>query len=127
MIISKQEFKELGFECDAQSESRLEGCIKRAEIVLNALSRGTLKSAMTKSSGSAALIKQAAAFEADALMKSEREISSGSERVSIGDLSYSESSDTSVLSSAVDVPNTVKRLLNAAGCYYGSGITEVIE
>lgn len=126
MIISKQEFKELGFECDAQSESRLESCIKRAEIVLNALCRGTLKSAMTRS-GSAALIKQAAALEADALLRAERELAVSSERVSIGDLSYSESSKISALENAVNVPDTVKKLLYAAGCSFGTGITEVIE
>lgn len=135
MIISKQEFKELGFECDAQSESRLEGCIKRAEYILNALCGGTLKAAMSRS-GSAALIKQAAAFEANALLKAESvtsaELTGSSEKVALGDLSYTESStygqrEEAVAAEAFDVSETVKRLLYAAGCSFGTGITEVIE
>lgn len=124
MIITKEEFKELGFDCDEANADRLEGCIKRAECVLNALSRGTLNSAMAQCESNAFMIKQAAAFEADALLKSE--LSGGMERVSLGDLSYTESPNNSS-KSAVDVPDTVRRLLCAAGCFFGAGSVEVIE
>lgn len=124
MIITKEEFKELGFECAEADEDRLENCIKRAECVLNALSRGTLSSAMAQCESNAYLIKQAAAFEADALLKSE--LSGGVERVSLGDLSYSESSGGGS-QGVVDVPDTVRRLLCTAGCFFGMGSVEVVE
>ena len=135
MIITKQEFKELGFECETRFDSKLEGCIKRAEYVLNALCCGTLRSALAQSESNAVMIKQAVAFEADALLKSEISADSSAqsgvtERVSIGDLSYTESSQSASQSAEkdpVDVPGTVKRLLCAAGCYFGRGIAEVIE
>lgn len=123
MIITTQEFKELGFECDEANESRLEGCIKRAEYVLNAISRGTLRSAMAQSENNTFLIKQALAFEADALLKAES--SDEPERVSLGDLSYTEGSGSGP-QNAVDVPGTVKKLLCAAGCFFGAGSVEVI-
>lgn len=121
MIIDKNDFKELGFVCDTQNEQLLESCIKRAEYVLNALCGGTLASAMAQSESNAALIKQAAAFEADALLKAE--LSGDMTRVSLGDLSYTESTAKSPL----DVPQTVKKLLCAAGCFFGAGSVEVIE
>lgn len=124
MIITVNEFKELGFTCQTQDEKLLEGCIKRAEYVLNALCGGVLASAMAQSKGNAALIKQAVAFEADALLKS----GAGSEsvsRVSLGDLSYSESSGE-VTGSVLNVSQTVKKLLCAAGCYPYTA-AEVIE
>ena len=132
MIISKNEFKELGFVCDTQNEKLLEGCIKRAEYILNALCGGTLASAMAQSKSNAELIKQAAAFEADALLKAESspttEPSSNTTRVALGDLSYTESSGytESAKTSTVDVPRTVERLLRAAGCFSGAAV-EVIE
>ena len=140
MIITKQEFKELGFECEERFDGKLEGCIKRAEYVLNALCCGTLRSAMAQSESNAVLIKQAVAFEADALLKSaisaekSAQQTGVTERVSIGDLSYSESSQSasqnssqSTVNDPADVPGTVRRLLCAAGCYFGRGIAEVIE
>lgn len=124
MIITVEEFKELGFECAEADEDRLENCIKRAEAALNALSRGTLNSAMAQCESNAVLIKQAAAFEADALLKSE--LSGGTERVSLGDFSYSEDSQGGS-NGIIDVPGTVRKLLCAAGCFYGAGSVEVIE
>lgn len=118
MIISKDEFKELGFLCEAKNEELLESCIKRAEHILNALCGGVLASAMAQSKGNASLVKQAVAFEADALIKAES-VTNETARVSLGDLSYTESSESSESSagSVLDVPQTVKRLLCAAGCY----------
>ncbi len=83
MIFTIEEFGELGFECAEAGEDKLENCIKRAECALNALSRGTLSSAMAQCESNAFLIKQAAAFEADALLNAEH--TGGVERVSLGD------------------------------------------
>ena len=132
MILSKNEFKELGFVCGTQNEKLLESCLKRAEYVLNALCGGALASAMAQSKSNTELIKQAAAFEADALLKAEcsptAEPSNSTTRVALGDLSYTESAGytESAKTSAVDVPQTVERLLRAAGCFSGAAV-EVIE
>ena len=124
MIISKDDFIELGFTYDAQNEELLESCIKRAECILNALCGGVLASAMAQSKGNASLIKQAVAFEADALLKAESG-TDGMSRVSLGDLSYTESSESSSVG-VLDVSQTVKRLLRAAGCF-PCAATEVRE
>ena len=118
MIISKEEFKELGFTCDAQNEELLESCLKRAEYILNALCGSVLASAMAQSKSNASLIKQAAAFQADALLKAETG-TNGMERVSLGDLSYTESSSSN---GTADVSQTVKKLLRAAGCLSGAAV-----
>lgn len=120
MIITKNEFKEMGFDCTADTETLVEGCIKRAEYILNAVCGGTLNSAAAQSKSNLLLIKQAAAFQTDALLKDAQ--SGDISRVTLGDLSYSQS-DTK---SSVNVPETVKRLLKAAGCFYGTA-TEVVE
>lgn len=129
MIIDKEEFTELGFECSETEEELLESCIKRAEYMLNALCGNSLNSAMAANESSCALVKQAAAFQAEALLKAERlGVSAGTTtRVSLGDLSYTENSSDSSEVSAFDVTDTVKRLLRAAGCFWGSGCVEVIE
>lgn len=121
MILTEDEFKELGFAYDPQNDALIEDCIKRAEYILNALCGGTLASEMAQSESGAALVKQATAFQADALLKDAQ--SGGITRVSLGDLSYTEEE----AKNAFGVPNTVKRLLRAAGCFYGAAVTEVIE
>ena len=123
MIITINEFKELGFTCSSQDEQLLEGCLKRAEYILNAMCGGVLASAMAQSKSNAALIKQAVAFKADALLKTELG-EGGMTRVSLGDLSYSESEKNS--DSASDVSRTVEKLLRAAGCF-PCAATEVRE
>lgn len=120
MIITTQEFKELGFECDEAYEDKLAGCIKRAEYVLNALSCGTLRSAMAQSEGNAVMIKQAVAFEADALLKAQ--LSDGLGKVSLGDLSY-----TTDARGEGEIPDAARKLLCAAGCFFGAGSVEVME
>ena len=122
MIISKEEFKELGFTCDAHNEELLESCLKRAEYILNGLCGSVLASAMAQSKSNEALIKQAAAFEADTLLRSETG-TNGMARVSLGDLSYTESSSSN---GTADVSQTVKKLLRAAGCF-PCAATEVRE
>ena len=119
MIIDKNEYYEMGFECAPENEKLLESCLKRAEYVLNAISKGTVNSAIKQSASSEALIKQAAAFETEALL--EAELSDNLHSVSAGD-SY-----TTAEKNTIDVPYTVKRLLAAAGCFRGTGIVEVIE
>ena len=152
MIISKKEFRELGFLYDEKNEQLLESCIARAEYILNALSGGTLASAMAQSKSNAALVRQAAAFQADALFKAELKEQRAEQRaeqaeqsstnesvsthVSLGDLSYTESSGSgssrrvSAESVSADspfhVPRTVERLLRAAGCIPYTA-AEVIE
>ena len=122
MIINKNEFKDMGFVCASANEQLLESCIKRAEYILNAMCGGTLASAMTQCESNAALIKQAAAFEANALLKEEL---SGDDlsRVSIGDVSYS----VELKTYSQNVSQTVKNLLRAAGCFSGTAAVEVIE
>lgn len=136
MIIDKNEFGELGFECSEENETLLDNCLKRAEYILNALCGNTLYSAMAESESSRELIKQAAAFQADALLKQARSEASAAKaettttRVSLGDLSYTEEGSGvsgSAADAAFDVTETVKKLLRAAGCFRGSGIVEVIE
>lgn len=136
MIIDKDEFRELGFECSEEEEALLDGCLKRAEYMLNALCGNALCSVMAGNESSCALIKQAAALQADALMKQARRETSDvktettTTRVSLGDLSYTESSSgasSSGTTDEADVAETVKGLLRAAGCFRGTGIVEVIE
>ncbi len=129
MIIDKEEFTELGFECSEAEDELLESCLKRAEYMLNALCGNSLSSAMAANESSRALIKQAAAFQTEALLKAARlGVSAGTTtRVSLGDLSYTENGSNGSDASAFDVTDTVKRLLRAAGCFWGSGCVEVIE
>lgn len=152
MIITAIEFRELGFICDSQNETLLNSCIKRAEYILNALCRGMLASAMAQSEENAALIKQATAFEAEALLKAKlleerAELNAGkltqsstsnsiSKHVSIGDVSYTESnvsenshknaSDSYFVSQPFNITKTVERLLRAAGCFPCTA-AEVVE
>lgn len=130
MLIDKEEYRELGFECSEDEEELLESCLKRAEYMLNALCGNALNSAMAANESSRALIKQAAAFQAEALLKAARlgvSAAGTTTRVSLGDLSYTENGSDSSEASAFDVTDTVKRLLRAAGCFWGSGCVEVIE
>ena len=150
MIITKEEFFEMGFTAD--DNALLERCIKRAEFVLNGLT-GNRASVVALGNGSAAdLVKQAAAFQTDSLFKEETAIAAkkaaasgqsesssnkSEERVSIGDFSYSTgmSESRSAASSSKSTDNieyvpldrdkTVIRLLRAAGCLYSG--TEVLE
>lgn len=150
MIITIEEFYEMGFEVEAKYQALLEDCIKRAGFVLDGLTGGRAKVVAMSDSPAAEFVKQAAAFQTNdilkeeiAIAKSESESSADSkssksdERVTIGDFTYSTGSSTSSSSkssssssegSAVNKLNTEKtvvRLLRAAGCFYGG--TEVRE
>lgn len=138
MIITVDEFKEMGF--SSSNDTLTENCIKRAEYVLNGLSGGRAVP-VSKTKGAAAdYVKQACAFQANAIMReenaltkqdseSERGANSSSEKVSIGDFSYSVSKSDSTSTSTssknssefvkpLDTNFTVIRLLRAAGCLY---------
>lgn len=123
MILSTKEFTAAGFTISPENQTLTENCIKRAERILNAMCRGRLASAAAQSAGAAELIKTAVAFEADALIKAELS-RGGSERVSIGDVSYSETTERE---SPPDVSQTVRNLMRAAGCFYGLAAAEVTE
>ena len=149
MIISTEEFYEMGFTVDAKYKSLLENCIKRAEFVLDGLTNGRAGKIALSNTPAADFVKQAAAFQTNeilkeeiALSKSESESSADSrssksdERVTIGDFTYSTGSSTSSSSKSsssssessvnkLDTDKTVTRLLRAAGCFYGG--TEVRE
>ena len=129
MIITVEEFKEMGF---ASTDDELTlNCIKRAEYVLNGLSGG--KAIPTALAGGAAAdyIKQACAFQANAIMRKENELRTENgelktEKVTIGDFSYQSAAQSEgSAEEPLDTNFTVIRLLRAAGCLYTG--TEVCE
>lgn len=121
MILTTREYKDAGFIIPPDEEVMTEIYIRRAENILNAMCRGNLMSAATKSKSNSVLVKTAIAFETAMLFK--REFSYGcSEKVSIGDVSYSETAQYDI----PDVSQTVKELLCMAGCFNGTACTEVI-
>ncbi len=147
MMITKEEFYEMGFTADKEHEQLLENCIKRAGYVLDSLTGGRASSMAAAENSSAELIKQAAAFQTDEIFRtelatakknahSESESSStqNDERVTIGDFTYSTGSSSSNSSknssssgeedTVISHKLTVVRLLRAAGCLYCG--TEVI-
>lgn len=118
MIITAREYKEMGFEPADIDETLLISYVKRAEHILNALCRERLAAA-AKNESTAALVKQAVAFETEHLIKTSN--SGSMSCVSLGDVSYTESS----VKQEDDVPQTVKTLLCSAGCLFAG--TEVSE
>lgn len=150
MIITKEDYLELGFRLDDKGASLFEGCEKRAEYVLNGITNGRA-GVVAKLDGSAAeMVKEACGFQTEEILKEELEYSQSQEdasgnsssskneqRVSIGDFSYSTGSTSSTSQSSsskssqsaatepLDIGKTVIKLLRAAGCLYGG--TEVIE
>ena len=144
MIITVDEFYEMGFSVDAKYKRLLEDCIKRAGFVLDSLTGGRAKVIALSNSPAAEFVKQAAAFQTNdilkeeiALAKSESESNADSkssksdERVTLGDFTYSTGSSTSSstkssssssensAASRLDTEKTVIRLLRAAGALYG--------
>lgn len=137
MIITAEEYSEMGFTYDSGDD--IEGCLKRAEYIIGAVTEGSYASALAAGGSAADYVKQAAAFQTQLLIKHERELKaagggsggsvkqSSTERVSIGDFSYSSGSSTS--SSDTQTSQTVSsgsgvmgeetaRLLRASGCLY---------
>lgn len=153
MIITKEDFFEMGFTADQKDIGVLENCIKRAEFVLDGLTNGRAGIVAQGEGAAADFVKQAAAFQTNAILKEELALAAKKavstdqaesssdkteERVSIGDFSYSngtsESRSTKNVSRSandaedyvpLDHGKTVVKLLRAAGCLYGG--TEVRE
>lgn len=123
MIITKEEYGDMGFQWDNDKE--LESCLARAEYVISALTQGRYSAALAAGGAASNYVKQAAAFQTSELL--EREYASenetgGEERYTLGDFSYTSShnADSGVSSEPFDSTLIVVSLLRAAGCLYGA-------
>lgn len=123
MLITAEEYSSMGF--PAVSGGNLESCIMRSDYIIGALTEGRAAKAVEAGGQPAQFVKQAAGFQTYMLLKEmetiEKSQKSGSEKVALGDYSYSsqtsESSD--VQTSDCDTAGiNVIRLLRAAGCLY---------
>lgn len=123
MLITAEEYSSMGF--PAVSGGNLESCIMRSDYIIGALTEGRAAKAVAAGGQPAQFVKQAAGFQTYMLLKEmetiEKSQKSGSEKVALGDYSYSsqtsESSD--VQTSDCDTAGiNVIRLLRAAGCLY---------
>lgn len=110
----------------------IESCIKRSDYIISALTEGRAEKAVEAGGKPAELVKQAAGFQTYILLREteryEKNSHSGSEKVTIGDYSYStQSSESSESSAATEDENSLNviRLLRSAGCLYAG--VEVLE
>lgn len=71
MIITKEDFFEMGFTADENNIGVLENCIKRAEFVLNGLTNDRAGIVAQGTGAAANLVKQAAAFQTAELLNRE--------------------------------------------------------
>lgn len=117
MIITTEEFKEMGFVCADEDLELLDGCIKRAEYVLSSLCGRDISQMLSEKNEK--LIKQALAFQSAVLLNESR--GGKLSRVSVGDFSYTEDGGQK----SAEISPTAKRLLCAAGCL--TSIAEVAE
>lgn len=127
MLITAEEYKNMGFpEISAQD---LSGCIMRSDYIISALTEGRAEKAVQSGGKPAELVKQAAGFQTYQLLREMKMVQdssdsrSGSEKVSVGDYSYStqtsESSTTQQFTADCDEAGlNVIRLLRAAGCLF---------
>lgn len=134
MLITVEEYISMGFpEISAED---LPGCIKRSDYVISALTEGRAEQTVNNGGKPAELVKQAACFQTYQLLremdtiKNNSDSRSGSEKVTIGDYSYStqtsESSSAAVYTADCDEAGlNVIRLLRAAGCMFAG--VEVLE
>ena len=115
MIITTEEYYDRGFA--AESDKVLEECLERAEYTLYALTEGRVDKALAAGGKAAEYVKEAACYQTYKLVK-EYETGFGgmSEKVSIGDFSYSSSAAGNT--DVVDMSMQAVRLLKAAGCLY---------
>lgn len=136
MILTADEYKSMGF--PVLDEDELSGCVMRSCYVINAMTDGRAESTVNGGGEAAEMVKQAAGFEAYIML---REIlgykyqdgkseTSDSEKVTIGDYSYStqrsESSSVEThISDADSLGINVVRLLRASGCMFSWA--EVLE
>lgn len=131
MLITANEYRNMGF--PAVSGGDVDSCIKRSDYIISALTEGRAEKTVLSGGKPAEMVKQAAGFQTYMLLREterfEKSSSSGSEKVSIGDYSYStqtsESSESGSTSSNDENSLTVIRLLRAAGCLYVG--VEVLE
>lgn len=129
MIITADEYRDMGF--TAKDSAVLERCIKRAEYTIAGLCEGRHRAALAVGGMAEECVKQAAAFQTAKLVKQleqEQQSSSAknSEKVTIGDYSYSVSEEASTSfddednDGCYDLSMQTVRLLKAAGCLYGA-------
>lgn len=133
MIITPDEYRAMGFE--AKDNAALQRCLNRAEYTIAGLCEGRHRAALAVGGMAEECVKQAAAFQTAKLVKQlEQQQSSSaksSEKVTIGDYSYSigEEASTSFndedADSCCDLSMQTVRLLRAAGCL--CGVREVRE
>lgn len=134
MLITAEEYISMGFP-NINSEN-LPGCIKRSEYIISALTEGRAEQTVKNGGKPAELVKQAACFQTYQILremdtvKNNSDSRSGSEKVTIGDYSYStqssESSSSAVYTADCDEAGlNVIRLLRTAGCMFAG--VEVLE
>lgn len=130
MLITAEEYKLMGF--PEVGGGNLDSCIMRSDYIIGALTEGKAAKAVAAGGQPAQFVKQAAGFQTYMLMKEmetiENNRKSGTEKVSIGDYSYSTQNSESSEVQTTDSENTgvnVIRLLRAAGCLYAG--VEVAE
>lgn len=124
MIITAEEFREMGF--TASDDEELERCLLRAEYTIAGLTEGRYQTALAAGGKAAEYVKQAAGFQTCKLVKQQEQLSSAagsSEKVAIGDFSYSVSAESSTTAAAeeetvFDMSAQTVRLLRAAGCLF---------
>ena len=80
MIITVNEYKEMGFEAD--DTALLENCIKRAEYVLNGISGGRAAVIALGTTPAADYVKQAAAFQTNSIYREETALAAQSNETS---------------------------------------------
>ena len=124
MIITADEYRSMGF--SAADDETLEQCLLRAEYTIAGLTEGRYEDALAAGGKAAEYVKQAAGFQTCKLVKECEIYSSGSvsEKVSVGDYSYSTTSENSQTSpdandTVFDMSMQTVRLLRAAGCLFG--------
>ncbi len=127
MLITVEEYIGMGFpEVDSRNIS---GCIQRSDYIISALTEGRAEKALQSGGRQAELVKQAAGFQTYQLLREMELIdgsgdsSSGSEKVTIGDYSYSTqtsrgSTANTFTADCDDAGLNTIRLLRAAGCMF---------
>lgn len=123
MLITVDEYKAMGFTADNDTE--LENCLKRAEYILAGITEGRAELAVEHGGKAAEYVKRAAAFQTYLLLERRSE-EKNSEKVSIGDFSYSaDSSGGNLTGGLYDMSHETVRLLRASGILFGG--TEVLD
>lgn len=132
MLITAEEYENMGF--PEIAGVNLDSCIMRTEYIIGALTEGRAAKAVNSGGEPARLVKQAAGFQTYMLARETERLekknsSSSTEKVSLGDYSYSSQTNHSTeQESEDDCENaglTVIHLLRSAGCLYAG--VEVLE